>query len=68
MKVIPETPEDLTRLVAANFNSFGGGKVTPGNILSYALVNNPPSFAAGVDIASVVNFILRYSSGIKNEG
>jgi hypothetical protein len=40
------------------FRAFGGGRITPGNPISHALANDPPSFAAGVDIHQVVSFIL----------
>lgn len=59
MKVIPENTDDLIALVAANFRSFGGGKLTRDNPLSHALQDGPPVFAAGVDVREVVEFVLK---------
>jgi hypothetical protein len=48
----------IVSAVAARFRTFGGGKVNPSNPISVALENKPPQFAAGVDIAEVVEFIV----------
>lgn len=48
----------LTEACRRRFRSFGGGHVTPGNPVSFALVDSPSQFAAGVDIRDVVTFIV----------
>ena len=64
MIVTPETPQDITALVAANFRSFGGGRGSKYNPISEALKDSPASFAAGVDIQEVVDFILEQAARI----
>lgn len=58
MKIQPETRKDIVTFVSMNFRSFGGGQISQGNPVSAALSNNPPMFAAGVDIGEVVDFVL----------
>ena len=65
MKIIPETPQDITALVAANFRSFGGGRGSDYNPIAAALKDTPASFAAGVDIQEVVDFILEAAKSLK---
>lgn len=48
----------LVEACANNFRSFGGGQVSPNNPISFALADKPPTFAAGVDIREVVEFIV----------
>lgn len=48
----------ITNDVARQFRCFGGGRITPGNPLSAALADGPAQFAAGVDVADVVAFVL----------
>ncbi len=46
--------EIVTAAIAERFRSFGGGNVSPDNIVSHALKDDPAMFAAGVDIKEVV--------------
>ena len=52
-----ETLNDITAKVAKQFRCFGGGKAVVGNPISFALANEPPSFAAGVIVEEVVTFV-----------
>ena len=54
MQIIPETQEDIVAIIAAEFRTFGGGRGSSTNPIAAALQNQPPSFAAGVDVAEVV--------------
>lgn len=47
------------------FRTFGGDKVTPNNIMSIALKDNPLQFAGAVDVLDVVNCVLE-TSGYNN--
>lgn len=58
MKIIPETTEDITTIIASEFRCFGGGNVSYGNPISMALRDQPPQFAAGVDVQDVVNRVI----------
>lgn len=56
-------PDQITKEVAQSFRSFGGGQdsdhgYSDCNPLHEALRNKPAQFAAGVDILSVVKFVL----------
>lgn len=55
-----ETPvEAITRKIGERFHTFGGGRTpTPGNPIAAALKDRPLIFAAGVDVADVVRFVL----------
>ena len=55
----------IVRLASKQFPSFGGGKWSTGNPISYALKDKPPAFATGVDIEQVVRFILAKRSAIE---
>jgi len=73
MKITPETPADITALVAHNFRCFGGGRTSNSNPISNALKDTPPSFAAGVDVQQVVDFVLSLAphvlpKPVKNSG
>ena len=48
----------ITHKIKDHFCTFGGGQVTSGNPLSHALKDNPPQFAAGVDVEQVVRFVM----------
>lgn len=67
MKIIPETEQDIVAIIASEFRSFGGGKGSDTNPIAAALKNNPPTFAAGVDIAEVVNRVIGLSKTIKTK-
>ncbi len=52
--------QTIIERVTRSFRSFGGGKTSDwGNPISRALKDQPPQFAAGVDIGQVVDFIMR---------
>lgn len=53
-----EETDRTTKLVAENFSTFGGGKANEWNPVSIALAKQPVMFAAGVDVKSVVKFVL----------
>jgi hypothetical protein len=59
--------DQIVEKVTTNFRTFGGGYVTPGNPISSALANHPASFAAGVDVREVVEFILKQNSAIQRK-
>lgn len=49
----------ITKLVSQNFKTFGGGKGGNGwNPIAEALKDQEPQFAAGVDVNTVVQFVL----------
>ena len=52
-----ETKHILSQ-IQSRFRTFGGGKATEGNPMSYALKDKPLHFAAGVDVQEVVDFVL----------
>jgi len=55
----------IKRATAETFRSFGGGqKPTANNIISHALKDNPPEFAAGVSIEAVVLFVISMANHI----
>lgn len=48
----------LVEEVAVRFPCFGGGRGSEFNPIAQALKDQPPCFAAGVDVAEVVQFLL----------
>mgnify|MGYP001614981158 CR=1 FL=1 len=60
--------QKIVRLTAKQFPSFGGGKLATNNPISHALKNEPPTFAAGVDIEQAVRFILVKRNAIESVG
>ncbi len=54
--------EAIVSAVARKFRSFGGAKADTNNPISMAMEGRPAQFAAGVDIADVVAFILAAAS------
>ena len=48
----------VTAIVAKRFRCFGGGNVSPDNVISHALKDGPAVFAAGVDIKEVVSTVI----------
>lgn len=58
--------DEITKAVAENFRSFGGGKTSSYNPIANALSGQPPQFAAGVDIRQVVRFVLERAGIGKN--
>lgn len=58
MALSEEKVRTIVSLAALQFSGFGGGKVTSGNVVSHALQDRPPVFAAGVDVEEVVRFVL----------
>jgi len=50
--------DEIVKKTAAHFPTFGGGRVNKWNPLSVALKDDPPQFAAGVDVEKVVRFII----------
>jgi len=52
--------EDVDRIayeVGQRFRTFGGGRSSEWNPIAAALADQPPQFAAGVDVRAVVRFI-----------
>jgi len=69
MKIIPENEDDIVAIIAHEFSSFGGGTVRSANYpIVHALQDNPPMFAAGVDIAAVVKRTRELSAAITQLG
>jgi hypothetical protein len=64
MRMTQKNIDQIVRVIAQNFRCFGGGQFTEGNPLSVALQNNPPQFAAGVDVRDVVLFVLKQDRDI----
>lgn len=70
MKVIPESKQEhidlLVAKVCQSFKTFGQGSPERNPLLrspiSEALADEPPSFAMGVDVREVVQFILAESA------
>ena len=58
MKVTPETVDDIVAIIAHTHRTFGGGRGSSNNPIAEALKNNPPQFAAGVDVKAVVLDVL----------
>lgn len=58
MVIYDNKVQELVREVAKNFRSLGGGKGSKFNPVAEALKEQPPQFAAGVDIEAVVRFVL----------
>jgi hypothetical protein len=56
--VTDEQVDEITKLCAHSFRSFGGGRGSTSNPIAAALQNEPAQFAAGVDISDVVRFVL----------
>lgn len=50
--------EEITQAIAQRFPSFGGNKTNNWNPIAAALADKPPQFAAGVDIETVVEFVV----------
>jgi hypothetical protein len=50
--------DELVDLVAKSFPTFGGGRGSEWNPIAEALKDREPSFAAGVDVRAVVEFVL----------
>jgi hypothetical protein len=58
-----EKIKTITVIIGQNFRSFGGGQASNNNPLATALRDEPYQFAAGVDIKSVVEAILKLNAG-----
>jgi len=50
--------EELAAKIVERFSCFGGGKSNDWNPISIALKDRPAQFAAGVDVRSVIEFVL----------
>ena len=50
---------DIVAKIAAEFRTFGGGRVDPYNPISLWTQDRPLMFAMGVDVAAVVARVLR---------
>jgi len=61
MKIEPENPQDIADIIAAEFRTFGGGRVVMGNPISHALKDTPASFGAGVSVKDVVDRVIALS-------
>jgi hypothetical protein len=48
----------MVKAVAQRFRCFGEGTVDPTNPIAKAFKSRPPMFAAGVDVAEVVGFVV----------
>lgn len=64
MKIIPETKEDIALIISKEFRSFGGGQMSNTNPIVNALCDQPPSFAAGVNIQEVVTRVLELAGSV----
>lgn len=53
--------EQIIAEIPNYFTVFGAGWVTPGNPISYALKDKPPTFTLGVEVSAVVEFVLARS-------
>lgn len=51
--------DKITQIIGQKFRSFGGGQTGFNNPIAIALKDKPLQFAAGVDIKSVVEAVLR---------
>ena len=49
--------DTVIRMVGQKFHTFGGGQKSDWNPIVNATTNKPYMFAAGVDVADVVEFI-----------
>lgn len=58
MKIVPETKQDLVKIIASEFPTFGGGKSNLYNPISMQLKDSEPQFALGVSVTEVVNRVL----------
>lgn len=65
MKINDSKIDKIVSEVADSFRCFGGGKANEFNPISIALAEKPPMFAAGVDVRSVVEFVLREAKVLK---
>jgi hypothetical protein len=55
-----ETVRYIVGMVVSKFNCFGGGQRSPwGNPVAEALKDQPPMFAAGVDVEQVVRAVMK---------
>lgn len=50
--------DDIVRDVTRQFRTFGAGQDSQYNPLTHVLKDKEPSFAAGVDVREVVEFIV----------
>ncbi len=67
MQIIPETNADIAILTAAHFPGFGSGKAVLGNPVASATAQDPPTFAAGVSVQEVVDFVAPMAQSIGPE-
>jgi len=58
MKIIPETIQDITSIITAEFRTFGGGQGSSWNPIAAALQDSSPQFAAGVSVEDVVERVV----------
>jgi len=66
IKVSNEKVANIVAGIASRFPCFGVGSGSAfGNPISEALKNNPPTFAAGVDVETVVRFVVQNLKDIK---
>lgn len=55
---MPTLEDQIVEQAAAAFPSFGGGRVSDFNSVTHWTKDKSPMFAPGVDIRSVVRFVL----------
>lgn len=58
----PLTPTRLAAILAEvqeHFRTFGGGRDSEWNPVARAIKDGPPQFAAGVDVADVIRFVVK---------
>lgn len=60
MKLSNQQIDELVNEIRINFRCFGGGLYTVGNPVAHALANQPPQFAAGVDVKEVIEFTINH--------
>lgn len=54
--------DEIVKAVAESFPTFGGGRGSEWNPVAEALKDNQPTFAMGVDVRAVVQFVLSRGS------
>jgi hypothetical protein len=58
----------ITHLISKKFRCFGKGSVVPPfceSPITEAMKDKPLQFAAGVDVAEVVNFVIEYADALQ---
>lgn len=60
---------EIVRRIGCQFRTFGGGRVRDeSNPIAVALKDRPLQFAAGIDVAEVVHFVLGVEKVLREQG